>query len=228
MAGRSVGRSLGVLVTAGILGIVALQGIAADAPKWTVKSVEAAPPKSSVSAAIQAVLAPVALEVHDETGKPVATFWHRKEVPLQHKGDSSYAAVAEGTLIGVVQWHQPWTDYRKQKVKPGVYTLRFARQPMDGDHMGTALYNEFLLLVPAGLDEKPDNLMVEELHELSGKSVGRKHPSMMMLFPYRKGGSTAVLTVRPQDHLSLDFAVPAHGGGTLGFAITLVGHTMAE
>jgi hypothetical protein len=215
-------------MTAGILWIGSGQVTVADVPKWKVKPVEAAIPKS-VSAAIQTVLASGALEVQDEAGKPVATFWHRKEVPLQQKGDTGYAALAEGTLIGVVQWHQPWTDYRKQKVKPGIYTLRFARQPMDGDHMGTAPYNEFLLLVPAALDEKPDNLMVEELHELSGKSIGRKHPSMMMLFPHRKGGNaTAALTARPQDHLTLDFVVPTNGGGVLGFAVTVVGHTMAE
>ena len=34
-------------------------------------------------------------------------------------------------------------------------------QPMDGDHMGTAPYNEFCLLIPADKDKKPDLLDVE-------------------------------------------------------------------
>jgi hypothetical protein len=228
MSGRRWAGAGFLLTTALICWVGTDEAIRADVPKWTVKPVEAAIPKS-VSASIQAVLSPTALEVQDETGKPVATLWRRKELPLQQKGANSYAALAEGMLIGLIQWHQPWTDYRKQKVKPGVYTLRFARQPMDGDHMGTAPYNEFLLLVPAALDEKPDTLMVDELHELSGKTVGRSHPSMMLLFPYRKGNSdAATLTARPQDHLTLDFVIPVGGGGTLGFALTVVGHTMAE
>lgn len=228
MSGRGFAGA-GLLVTIALISWLGMhEAIRADVPKWTVQPVEVAIPKS-VSASIQAVLSPAALKVQDETGKPVATLWRCKELSLQQKGANSYAALPEGILIGVIQWHQPWADYRKQKVKPGVYTLRFARQPMDGDHMGTAPYNEFLLLIPADLDEKPDMLMVDELHELSGKSVGRKHPSMMLLFPYRKGSSeTATLTARPQDHLTLDFVVPIGRGGALGFALTVVGHTMAE
>lgn len=219
--------ALGWLATvAAISGVPALSR--ADVPKWTVKVIEAGLP-SELKAGVQAALSTAALEVRDETGKVVAVFWPRKELPLKDKGASGYATLAEGVLVGAVQWHQPWVDYRKQKVKPGVYTLRFARQPMDGDHMGTAPYNDFLLLVPAALDEKVDVLPVEELHELSGKSVGRKHPSMMLLFPYRKGnGAGAQLTARPQDHLTLDFTVPVAGGGQLGFALTVIGQTMAE
>lgn len=201
-------------------------GVAAP-PKWTVKTLEAAPP-TELSAEVQAALARTGFELHDAAGQPVARFWPRKELPIENKGASGYAALGEGLLVGVVQWLQPWTDYRKQKVKPGVYTLRFAHQPTDGDHMGTAPYNEFLLLIPAALDQHIKPLAVEELHELSGKSVGRKHPSMMLLFPNRKGSSAPQLTLRPQEHLTLDFAVPQQGGGAFGLAITVFGHTMAE
>ncbi|MCS7269456.1 MAG: hypothetical protein NZ703_00070 [Gemmataceae bacterium] len=223
-------RRLIIVTLVGVVGVVCWASVGvADLPKWTVRVTEGTVP-NDLKAEIQAVLSPTTLEVRDENGQVVAHFWRRKELPLKGKElADGYAAIPEGTLIGAVQWLQPWSDYRKQKVKPGVYTLRFARQPMDGDHMGTAPYNEFLLLVPAALDEKPEPLAVDDLHTLSGKSVGRKHPSMMLLFPYRKGTSnTTQLTARPQEHLTLDFTIPVNGGGELGFAATVIGHTMAE
>ena len=51
-----------------------------------------------------------------------------------------------------------------------VYTLRLAYQPMDGDHMGTAPYSEFCLLVGAEMDTKPDLLEHSHAH-----SMRRKH-----------------------------------------------------
>ena len=46
-------------------------------------------------------------------------------------------------MVGAVQFPEVWKDYRKQKIKAGVYTLRIGVQPEDGDHMGTAPFNEF-------------------------------------------------------------------------------------
>jgi len=47
------------------------------------------------------------------------------------------------TLLGALRVHKTEIDYRKQKLKEGVYTLRLAYQPADGDHMGTAPNAEF-------------------------------------------------------------------------------------
>ena len=58
------------------------------------------------------------------------------------------------------------TDYRKQKVPAGVYTLRLALQPVSDDHGGTAPYRDFCLLSPAADDRKPDLLSPKALHAL--------------------------------------------------------------
>ena len=42
--------------------------------------------------------------------------------------------VKQTEVIEAVQFHVDWTDYRKQKVKPGVYTMRLGYQPTDGKH----------------------------------------------------------------------------------------------
>jgi hypothetical protein len=130
-----------------------------------------------------------------------------------------------------VKFPDAWVDYRKQKIKPGVYTLRLANQPMDGDHMGTAPYNEFCLLCPADHDKKPGPVDVETMHELSAKSVGRKHPGMMLLFPVKAPPESPAVEAKPKDHFVLAFRVPVSAGGekaALGVGLVVVGQTMAE
>ena len=86
---------------------------------------------------------------------------------------AAYTSLDETTVMGAVRFPEVWADFRKYKIKPGIYTLRLAIQPMDGDHMGTAPYNEFCLLAPAERDTKPDLMDPTELHELSFKATGR-------------------------------------------------------
>ncbi len=225
-----------LLLTASLAPLVVAVSVGAEPPTLTVKLAEADVPKE-VAAAIRSQLDPKAIHVHDGGGKLLAIIWRCKELSLpadaaeKVQSGVSYNALPEGLLVGVLRVVEPWSDYRKQKVKPGVYTLRFARQPMDGDHMGTAPYNEFLLLVPAAMDQEAGLMAVEDLHDFSGKSVGRKHPSMMLLFPNRKPLDGVAVTPRPQEHVTVDFAVAVTAGTarqTLGFGLTIIGHTMAE
>src|SRR5207253_5875829 len=62
--------------------------------------------------------------------------------------------IPETTVLGALRVHKTMIDYRKQKIKEGVYTLRLGYQPSDGDHMGTAPNNEFCLPVPARSEER--------------------------------------------------------------------------
>jgi hypothetical protein len=122
-------------------------------------------------------------------------------------------------------------DYRKQKIKPGVYTLRLVVQLMDGDHMGTAPYSDFALLSPAGEDTKSDLLDVKDLYELSGKASPRKHPACMLLFPTKVPAETPVIEEKPKEHVVLNYRVPATAGSEkahLGFSLVVIGVTGAE
>ena len=99
---------------------------------------------------------------------------------------------------------------------------------MDGDHQGTAPYNEFVLLSPADKDAKPDSMPVKTLQELSATSHGGTHPGVLLLFPNpkpedtpklaNKGSGIFVVTVKRP--VSVDEQKTA-----LGFALVLVGHT---
>lgn len=210
-----------------ILGI-AVPGLAADG-KFSVKAVDGAP---KVSAPVKAVLEAKGLAVQDAAGKTILTVWPRKALAAKDvSGDVKYGHLEEGQLLGAVEVPAIWGDYRKQKIKPGTYTLRLGMQPMDGDHMGTAPYNEFLLLAPADKDTKPDVIDPKDLHELSAESSGGKHPGVLLLYPNKKPGEPPAIEAKPQDIWLLSYTVPVTAGGKtlpLGFSLVVVGHSMSD
>jgi hypothetical protein len=226
-------RTLRTLAVTACL-LTAAIAAAADA-KMTVKVEDAAPPKE-LSEAVRAALDGKAMRVYNEKGKLLCTVWARKALETkataeQAKAGLKYAHLEETTLLGVIQFADTFTDYRKQKVQPGVYTLRLGNQPTDGDHQGTAPYNEFCLLTPAGADTKADVMEAKELFELITKSTKRKHPGVMLLFPNKSPGEKPAVEAKPKDHYVLSFRVPTTSGGEkgyLGFSLVVVGVTMAE
>jgi hypothetical protein len=207
----------------------------ATAANLKVKAAETPLPKE-LAEPISKLLDSKAMVVSDGSGKPLATVWPRKSLDSkataeQADGGLRYGNIAESTVLGAVQFHQEWSDYRKQKIKPGVYTLRLGIQPQDGDHMGTAPYSEFALLAPAAKDTKPDLLDPDSLHELSSNSTTRKHPGIMMLMPNRKPAAAPAIEDKPMQNEVLSFQIPVNAGGKmvpLGFSAVLIGHTTAE
>jgi hypothetical protein len=222
------------LAVAAYLLAAAVVAAAADA-KMTVKVEDAAPPKE-LGDAVRAVLDNKAMRVFDDKGKLLCTVWARKALETKATADQAkaglkYSHLEETTLVGAVQFPDTFTDYRKQKVKPGVYTLRLGIQPEDGDHQGTAPYNDFFLLSPAGADAMPDVMEAKKLQKLSVKSTTRKHPGVMLLFPNKSPAEKPVVEAKPKDHFVLSFRVPATSGGEkgyLGFSLVVVGVTMSE
>jgi hypothetical protein len=216
--------------------LLALVGYAsAEDAKLTVKVEKADPPKE-LSDAVKKTLDTQAMSVFDEKGKLLCTVWAAKSLDTKATADQAkaglkYSHVEETTVVGAVKFAQEWKDYRKQKIKPGVYTLRLGVQLMDGDHMGTAPYNEFALLCPAAEDKTPDLMDVKELYELSGKSTGRKHPGIVLLFPNKTPPDAPAIEAKPKEHVVLSYRVPANAGvqkAHLGFSLVVVGVTMAE
>src|SRR5205814_10522301 len=81
----------------------------------------------------------------------VMTVWFRTEIPVkateeQVKNGLTYREIPEGTLVGALEFPRTFTDYRKQQLPAGVYTLRSAIHPDIGDHTGTTPHPEFCLL----------------------------------------------------------------------------------
>jgi hypothetical protein len=215
--------------------VIFLAALAHADEKYSQKSDKAPPPKE-LNESIQALLDDQVVRLLDAKGEVVATIWLRKGIPSkaaaeQIKSGLTYREIPETTVVGAIQFPQAWLDFRKQKIPAGIYTLRLAFQPQNGDHMGTAPYNEFLLLSPSSKDAKPDTMEPKELHELSSNSTGSSHPAVMLLFPNTKPAEEPKLESKPNGIwvLYLKRGVDAAGGkADLGFGLTVAGHTTQE
>jgi hypothetical protein len=198
--------------------------------QYSVKSVKADPP-ADVNASLRKQVGDNSVQFLDGKGNVICQLWFANAVPAdatpeQIKNGLTYRELKETALMGVAKFEQAWSDYRKQKIKPGVYTLRLAFQPMDGDHMGTSPYPEFTLLVAANKDAKPGTMESKALVEMSTATMGTSHPGVLMLAPNAKPSPMPQLAKRENNHwvLNTRAGVAAKGPAVIGVGLTLVGH----
>lgn len=208
---------------------------AADPNKCSVKLAASEAPKE-LAEPIRQLLGSQSVQV-SEGDKVLWEVWLPKQLEVQATGDEvkqgiNYRKLEESTILGVMRVNQAWNSFRKQNIKPGLYTLRLGFQPMDGDHMGTAPFNEFLLLCPAADDKKPAILSHKDVTELSGKSIpGGSHPAVLLLYPNQKPGDKPELANKGGGNWVLNWKTDVSGGGqkgVLGIGLTLFGATTAE
>lgn len=201
--------------------------------KYSIKVADTAPPKE-LDLSIQKLLGKQAIQLYDAGGKMLAEYWFRAEIPAeataeQLKNGLTYREVPETTLLGAVRFEQDARDYRKQKVKAGLYTLRLAYQPMDGDHAGSSDSQEFLVVIGAKADKRPSALDSKMMIKASADSIGTGHPAVFMLFPNSKPAAKPELAAKPKSHyvVNTQGAVIVGGkktGTALGISLTVVGH----
>jgi hypothetical protein len=207
---------------------------AAD-PAYTVKRATAAPP-AEVAAGVRDLLAGECDAVADPIGATVAEVWFRKEIPTTANADQlqngvTYREVPETTVLAAVRFPKAFTDYRKQEIPAGVYTLRLAFQPDTGDHTGTAPHAEFALLVPAAADTSADTSEVKSLVKQSFAATGGEHPGVMLLYPHAGKADGPGVTNRGGGVWTLDVRRPAvgeAGRSTLGVSLTVAGHSKSR
>lgn len=211
-----------------IVPTIALFAVAAP-PAYSAK-VEKVEPPAALAEVVQKTLDPQALVVRNGDAV-VMRVWFVAELPAkanedQVKNGITYREIPEGTLVGAIQFPEAFTDFRKQELAAGVYTLRFAVQPDIGDHTGTSPHPDFCLLSRAADDKDAEPIEKKKLIEVSSKVNEGRHPAVLLLWPNNgkdvgvkvldKGSGVLVATVRRP--------VAADGGKTtLGFAVTVAG-----
>jgi hypothetical protein len=214
--------------------VVLLAGAASAAPApFTVKVVEGTHPPGELAEPIQKLLADRVIQLVDSKGELTLELWFRKTVPAkateaQVKNGLTYRELTESTVLGAVRVAKQFTDFRKQKIKPGVYTLRLGFQPMDGDHMGTAPFSEFCLLSPAAEDKSADTMETKALQEMSTKTTSN-HPGVMLLFP-PKGAAEPKIVDKGEGNWAVEFKQDVDAGGmkaSLGISLTVSGASPA-
>jgi hypothetical protein len=158
------------------------------------------PPPAALAGPIKETLEPKGYRVMDGSGKALATIWLRKGIPASAKPGASKGSIlfpffAEGELLGSIQYAAEGRDYRDQSISPGVYTLRYGIQPMNGDHLGVSLYRDYVLLSAAAKDKEAAALKQKDLEKRSAEVAGSNHPAVLMLLkaPNASGNPTAVM-----------------------------------
>jgi hypothetical protein len=143
-------------------------------------------PPSELAAPIAAELQDKGHKVSGPDGKVWCELWFRKVAPkgpVTTESDVTWKTIPMGSLVGAIRWGAGAYDRRGQNLKPGVYTLRYGIQPINGDHQGVAPQRDFLVLTPAAVDQKPDAVTkVDELMVMSRKSSGTPHPAVLTMY----------------------------------------------
>lgn len=196
-----------LLISTALGGVSAL--LAAD---FTVQVIDKAPP-SELGEGIRQLLEPKAVQLRED-GQLIYELWFCRTIPIKSKPASAVEAlqtVRETTLLGAAAVSGRNRDYKDNAVAPGVYTMRFVLQPQDGDHLGTADYPYFAILIPAKYDEKPDTFTTyRPMVKASGRDVPTGHPNVLSLRPVASpAGPVPRLNVPDTDHHSVVLRLPA-------------------
>jgi hypothetical protein len=140
---------------------------------------------SAASDALKKAVEPTGRRVLLDDGSEWCKIWLRAGVAVSGKTEvegALFPQLTESTLIGVISFSKPATDYRGQAVQPGLYTLRYELLPNDGNHLGVADNRDFALLVRAADDPDPTaNFDFKQLVALSRKATGSAHPGPINL-----------------------------------------------
>lgn len=205
----------------------AMLSFAAPAQSYKVEPVGVAAPQE-LAAPVRGALSSQALRISGAQGV-YCEIWLRHPIPQATTPNGglgiAFGQIADGTLVGAVRFAALAKDYRQQEVKPGVYTLRYALQPVDGNHQGVSAYRDFLLLVPAAADSSTDPLGFKDLVNLSRKASGVGHPSVWSLLPADNAPSAlpGVIHVEDGDLWVLYFNAPI-GSASVAMGLVISGH----
>jgi hypothetical protein len=199
-------------IVLGLLFCVQAAPVLAQEPYKVSVLKEAVP--AAASAGIRELLNAEGYRIQDDKGQTLADIWLRKTVPASEKPAGAKGAVllpfvADGELVGVLQYSSEGRDYRDQSISKGVYTLRYGLQPVNGDHLGVSTYRDYLLLLPAAKDTKSDLPARKKLEQQSAESAGTSHPAVLLLQAASTDSSkTTPAMVRDAEKNTWSVAIP--------------------
>src|SRR5258708_32468000 len=184
--------------------------------KFSVKPADTAPP-TELSEPIRKLLKNESIQFFDGAGKAIAEIWLRKAIPTdatpeQIKNGITYRELKQSEVFGAIRFERDWTDYRKQKIKAGVWTLRLADQPTDGKRTAdVSEFQEFVVVLSPKTDTSPNLMDPKKLQEVSADGIDSGHPGVFMLIP-TKPGKAPEIVARPKEHWAVTAKVSLVAG----------------
>jgi hypothetical protein len=159
-------------------------------------------------------------------GKPFIEIWLNKALNAEDQPagfDVVYTGFPEGSFLGVWRYVTDGSDFRGQRMKPGLYAMRYSHMPADGNHMGAAPIRDFVVLTPVSADSDPSTTPnYLDLMSLARKASGTGHPgSYPMVTP--DGTEETTLVVDTHQHTILKTKIPLKDGKQVPFHLTVAG-----
>jgi hypothetical protein len=187
-----------------------------SASEFTLKVADKPAPKE-ISESIRAIVQTKAVQLLN--GEKIALeIWPRTELPLKSKPSSandSLNGIGETSLVGVMVVNEgAFRDYKDNEIPKGTYTARFGLQPQDGDHLGTAEFNYFLVLISAEADKELGGFnQYKPMVKASGKLTSSGHPVVISLRPAPSSETgTPKLTEPIAEHKAIRLKLPGKTG----------------
>src|SRR5512134_197468 len=125
------------------------------------------------------------------------------------------------SLLGAMRLGTDCIDIRVYTIRPGVYTLRFALQPQNGDHMGISPHREFLLPAPAAEDTAVAPAGYDGAVALAKKASRRAHPASISIDPPVATAAPLSATTSDLGHQVVVMSVPTSAGKPLTFGVVV-------
>jgi len=150
----------------------------------TISVLDEAPPADYLAAEIAKGLSETGYKVMRSETSTLCHIWLAKswKVPADFKATPQVMYPFQpGQLIGAIQYKRRGEDFREQDINSGVYTLRYAQQPVDGNHIGTSVTRDFLLVVKAEDDNSAEPLDTKKLFAASAVAAESSHPGLLAM-----------------------------------------------
>ena len=164
--------------------IVVTLSAASSAADYSISVLEEAAPADELAPEIAKQLSPTGFKVMRSETSTLCHIWLCKQWNVadgfKPTAELQYP-FQQGQLVGVIQYKRRGEDFREQDVNRGVYTLRYALQPTDGNHEGTSATRDFLLVVKAEDDKSPEPMDVEKLFAASKEAAESSHPGLLAM-----------------------------------------------
>ncbi|MCA9126690.1 MAG: hypothetical protein KDB22_06385 [Planctomycetales bacterium] len=197
------------------------------AQEYSVEKKDGPPVADELSADFQKVFAENGIRVK-RGSRTALELWLCKELTVSE----DFTATTEmlypfepGQLIGLLHLPRRGSDFRDQTISSGWYTLRFGLQPVDGNHEGTSLTRDFLVLVNLEKDQVGKEWDAKTLATVSAEAAGSTHPAMMCLQKPTEGDDTAIRHNESRDWWILHtIGKKAGKGEPLAIDLIAVGH----
>jgi len=154
----------------------------ATAVDYRVEVLNEPPPAEGVAAGIVEKMAPSGYRVFRGNTRVVCDIWVCKQWETKDDFTATNTILYPfevGRLFGLIRYHRSGEDFRGQEIGEGVYTLRYAQQPVDGNHIGTSDTLDFLLMSPVDEDDSPEPIDEDTLFAVSAATAGTTHPAML-------------------------------------------------